>query len=96
MCRQAQIPVYLYNYLHYPLANTTQAGMFCIDQLVHSFHISLRTGKSSRSFGNNLIEGSHDQVVEFLDRLSAKPGGVDKDQWRAEIDGMYTRRRGQE
>ena len=70
--------------------------MVCIDQLIHSFHISLRTGKVARSFANNLIEGSHDQVVEFLDRLSARPGGVDKDQWRAEISRMYKTRRGQE
>jgi hypothetical protein len=68
----------------------------CIDRWIQSFHISLRTGKATRPFANNLIEDSHDQVVEFLDRLSAKPGGVDKDQWRAEIDSMYKTRRGQE
>lgn len=84
-------------YLHdYPLAKTTEERMICIDQLIHSFHISLQTGKLNRSFANNLIEGSHDQVVEFLDRLSAKPGGVDKEQWRKEIDSMYKNRRGQE
>jgi hypothetical protein len=70
--------------------------MVCIDQLIHSFHISLRTGKLNRSFANNLIEGSHDQVVEFLDQLSALPGGVDKDQWRREIRRMYKTRQGQE
>ena len=79
----------------YPRARTTSERMVCIDQLIHSFHISLRTGKATRSFANNLIEGSHDQVIEFLDRLSAKSGGVDKDQWRAEIDRMYKTRRGQ-
>ena len=84
-------------YLHdYPLARKTEERMVCIDQLIHSFHISLQTGKLNRSFANNLIEGSHDQVVEFLDRLSAKTGGVDKDQWRAEIQEMYKTRRGQE
>jgi hypothetical protein len=84
-------------YLHdYPRARKTEERMVCIDQLIHSFHISLRTDKAGRSFANNLIEGSHDQVVEFLDRLSARPGGVDKNQWRAEIDSMYNRRRGQE
>jgi hypothetical protein len=80
----------------YPCARKTEARMVCIDQLIHSFHISLRTGKASRSFANNLIEGSHDQVVEFLDRLSAKDSGVDKDQWRTEVNKMYLRRRGQE
>ncbi|HEY3473275.1 MAG TPA: hypothetical protein VGK56_01625 [Anaerolineales bacterium] len=84
-------------YLHeYPRARTTQQQMICIDQLIHSFHMSLRTGKASRSFANNLIEGSHDQVIEFLDRLSARAGGVDKERWRAEVNGMYKRRRGQE
>jgi hypothetical protein len=83
-------------YLHdYPRARKTEERMVCIDQLIHSFHISLQTGKASRSFSNNLIEGSHDQVVEFLDRLTGKTGGVDKDRWRAEIDGMFRRRRGQ-
>ena len=83
-------------YLHdYPRARTTKERMVCIDQLIHSFHISLRTGRAGRSFANNLIEGSHDQVVEFLDRLSAKADGVDKDHWRAEVDRMYRTRRGQ-
>jgi hypothetical protein len=80
----------------YPRARKTQERMVCIDQLIHSFHISLQTGKNTRSFANNLIEGSHDQVVEFLDQLSAMPGGVDKDQWRTEIRTMYRTRRGQE
>ena len=80
----------------YPRAKKTEERMVCIDQLIHSFHISLRTGKATRSFANNLIEGSHNQVVEFLDRLSANTGGVDKDHWRAEISRMYKTRRGQE
>lgn len=84
-------------YLHdYPRTKTTEERMVCIDQLIHSFHISLQTGQLNRSFANNLIEGSHDQVVAFLDRLSAKPGGVDKEQWRSDINKMYKRRRGQE
>ena len=83
-------------YLHdYPHARNTQERMICIDQLIHSFHISLRTGKATRSFGNNLIEGSHEQVVEFLDRLSARPDGVNKDRWRTEVNHMLRRRRGQ-
>ena len=82
-------------YLHdYPRARKTEERMVCIDQLIHSFHISLQTGKFNRSFANNLIEGSHDQVVAFLDRLSARTGGVDKEQWRAEIKSMYKTRRG--
>jgi hypothetical protein len=84
-------------YLHdYPLACKMEERMLCLDQLIHAFHISLRTGKAGRSFANNLIEGSHDQVVEFLDRLSARSGGVDKNEWRNEIGDMYRRRRGQD
>jgi hypothetical protein len=83
-------------YLHdYPCAKKTEERMVCIDQLIHSFHISLRTGRFNRSFANNLIEGSHDQVVEFLDKLSTKEGGTDKEQWRKQIGSMYETRRGQ-
>ncbi len=80
----------------YPRAQGMKEQMVCIDQLIHAFHISLRTGKPGRSFANNLIEGSHDQVVEFLDRLSAKPDGVDKERWRTEVNRMYNRRRERE
>lgn len=78
----------------YPLANGVKGQMVCIDQLIHSFHISLQTGRLNRSFANNLIEGSHDQVVEFLDRLSAITGGVNMEEWRADIGSMYETRRG--
>jgi hypothetical protein len=78
----------------YPQAKTPRECMFCIDQLIQTFHISLRTGKVSSSFGNNLIEGPHEKVVELLERLFTKEEGVNKDQWRVEIDGMYSRRRG--
>ena len=82
-------------YLHdYPLAKTPPERMVCIDQLIHAFHISLRTGKAGRSFANNLIEGSHDQVVELLERLYDKEGGVSKEEWRQEVQNMYKRRRG--
>lgn len=80
----------------YPQAQKTQERMVCIDQLIHTFHASPPTGKPGRSLANNLIEGSHDQVVELLDRLSARPDGVDKEQWRADVNRMYNRRRGQE
>ncbi|MBI4732281.1 MAG: hypothetical protein HY781_09210 [Chloroflexi bacterium] len=80
----------------YPQAKTPQERMVCIDQLIHAFHISLRTGKAGRSFGNNLIEGSHEDVVAFLDQLSATPSGVDKEEWRAEVERMYDRRRGRD
>jgi hypothetical protein len=80
----------------YPAARSAEERMVCIDQLIHAFHISLRTGKAGRSFANNLIEGSHEQVVELLDRLYAGPGRMDKEHWRGEIENMWRRRRGLE
>jgi hypothetical protein len=79
----------------YPRAQKTAARMVCIDQLIHTFHRNMQSGKPGRSFANNLIEGSHDQVVELLDRLSARLEGVDKEEWRADVSRMYSRRRGQ-
>ena len=64
--------------------------MVCIDQLIDSFHISLRTGKKTRSFTNVLIESSHDPAEEFHDRISAKTEGADKDLWRTESKSMYS------
>jgi hypothetical protein len=85
----------LETFLHdYPLAVSTQERMLCIDQLIHAFHISLRDGKVGRSFANNLIEGSHQQVLDLLDRLFALPGGVRKDEWRGKVEEMNRRRRG--
>ena len=79
----------------YPCAQRTEERMVCIDQLIHTFHSPV-PGKLNRSFANNLIEGSHDQVVELLDGLSARPDGVDKEEWRANIQRMYARRRAQD
>ncbi len=78
----------------YSRAKNSRERMVCIDQLIHAFHIGLLTHKAGRSFANNLIEGSHDQVVALLDRLFAKPDGVSKDEWRKEVGKMYDRRRG--
>ncbi len=78
----------------YPRARDSRERMVCIDQLIHAFHIGLLTHKAGRAFANNLIEGSHDQVVALLDRLFAKPDGVNKDEWRKEVGKMYDRRRG--
>jgi hypothetical protein len=80
----------------YPRAQKTEARMVCIDQLIHTFHRNMQSGKPGRSFANNLIEGSHDQVIELLDRLFARPDGVDKEEWRADVSRMYSRRRAQE
>src|SRR5262245_46371704 len=65
-----------------------------VDRLIHSFHWSLKEHLSARSVGNNLIDGDHDQVVEFLDELS----GVDEDHnksWHEAMQQMMRRRTGQ-
>ena len=74
--------------------------MVLIDQLIHAFHWDLRNPAANRSVANNLIEGSHNQVIAFLDRLSYGEGGTPmmaerKEQWR-EVSGrmMQFRRTG--
>jgi hypothetical protein len=67
--------------------------MVCIDQLICVFPIGLQTGKCNRFFACNLIEDLHDQVIQFLDQLSAQPGGVDWEQWRVQVQQMYANRR---
>jgi len=84
-------------YMHdYPLAKSSEERMVCIDQVIHAFHISLKTGQLNRSFANNLIEGSHKQVIDLLDRLYEHPGGVDKTRWRDNVERMFRRRRGED
>ena len=67
--------------------------MVLIDQLIHSFHWSLQQKLPARSAANNLIEGEHDQVVEFLDKLT----GLDADRnsaWRETVQQMMSHRKG--
>jgi len=64
-----------------------------IDRLIHEFHWDARLKLPNRSVSNNLIEGGHRQVVEFLAGLSA----IDperKQRWCATINRMWERRRG--
>ncbi len=67
--------------------------MVLIDRLIHRFHWSLKENQPARSAANNLIEGSHDQVVEFLDGLA----GVDSERkliWRETMQQTMRRRKG--
>ena len=80
-------------YQRYPQAQTYKDKMLLIDQLLHAFHWNLKLNLPSRSAANNLIEGSHDQVVAFLDKLS----GIDSDSkasWRETVQIMMKRRKG--
>jgi hypothetical protein len=67
--------------------------MVLIDQLIHSFHWSLKENLPARSVANNLIEGNHDQVVEFLDKLTGLDNGR-KETWRETMQQMMRRRKG--
>lgn len=60
----------------YPKTESPRERMLLIDRLIHAFHLSLKIGKTipHRSAANNLIEGSHEEVVAFLDRLTYGEG----------------------
>jgi Zn ribbon nucleic-acid-binding protein len=77
----------------YPAARSTQERMGCIDRLIHAFHWDLQQNLPNRSVANNLIEGSHLQVLALLDRLNEGNVAPDKAHWRATVDVMMARRR---
>jgi len=62
----------------FPLARTPQKKMLAIDRLIHGFHVFYRKtshdedprGEPTRPVAVNLIEGSLDDVVAFLDQLT--------------------------
>ncbi|MHB0857686.1 MAG: hypothetical protein ACYC5M_08960 [Anaerolineae bacterium] len=60
----------------YARAASPREKMLCIDRLIHAFHQGIRAEGGHRSAANNLIEGRHDQVVAFLDRLAYGEGGT--------------------
>jgi hypothetical protein len=78
----------------YPRARSAQERMVCIDRLVHAFHWDLKQNLPNRSVANNLIEGSHAQVLALLDRLNEGDVSADKDRWREIVQTMNQRRRG--
>ena len=56
----------------FPTARTPTERLLAIDRLIHSFHHELQG--STRPAGINLIEGSLDEVLEFLTALSRDGG----------------------
>ncbi len=82
----------------YGKAKTARERTFQIDQLIHAFHWDMKQRVPNRSVGNNLIVGSHQEVVAFLDGLS--DGGENaigtveaKTQWRETVQHMWKRRK---
>lgn len=74
-------------------ARTPRERMVQIDQLLHAFHCDLKTNAPVRAFANNLIEGSHWDVVRFLDELSLGPqtspdAEQAKQEWRQKVKTM--------
>lgn len=83
----------------YERAASPQERMIAIDQLIHAFHQFLTSPAPHRSLANNLIEGSHVQVVALLDALSygaaSTPGLAESQRrWRAQAAAMWGFRRG--
>lgn len=54
----------------FPRAQSPQEKMVLIDQLIHGFHHYLRSGRTRRPVGVNLIDGDLGFVIQFLDHLS--------------------------
>ena len=56
----------------YPRCRTARDKMVAVDQLIHSFHYSLRADPTlpTRPAAVNLIEGRLTDIVPFLDALS--------------------------
>jgi predicted RNA-binding Zn-ribbon protein involved in translation (DUF1610 family) len=79
----------------YPRARTRDGKMILVDQLLHDFHRDSKTRTPHRSASNNLVEGSLQQVVAFLDSITYD-GGVNKDDWRADAAAADRKRNHQD
>lgn len=88
------VEAYLTFYRTYPEARTYKQKMLLIDQLIHSFHIDLKTGREVKSIASKLLEGNKKTVVRFLNELSAINPEA-KETWRRKmtmtIDGRIVR-----
>jgi hypothetical protein len=85
------IEAFLSFYRRYPKARTYRDKMLLIDQLIHSFHVSEKTGVPYKSVASKLLEGNKKAVVRFLDDLSARDPDA-KQEWRLAVAGTIDRR----
>jgi hypothetical protein len=60
----------------FPRAKAPAEKMLLIDNLIHNFHLFLRSGRPGRPVAMNLINGPQEFVVNFLDHLSAGPAST--------------------
>ncbi len=78
-------------YRRYPNAKVYKEKMLLIDRLVHSFHVSEKTGELTKSVASKLLEGNKKAVVRFLDDLSALQPD-EKEKWRRTVARTIDRR----
>ena len=76
----------------FPRAREPRPKLMLIDQLLHSFHWDLRAGAPNRLAANNLVEGSHRQVLELLDELGRERPETQPSEWRQDVARMLHRR----
>jgi predicted RNA-binding Zn-ribbon protein involved in translation (DUF1610 family) len=79
-------------FLHdWPAARTAELKMASVDQLIHGFHYSFRDRPTlpSRPVGPNLIHGKLEDVIRFLDGLSAGPDHAETRQEWAQTLATY-------
>ena len=78
----------------FPQARKPAEKMLQIDLLIHGFHHYLRSGRTRRPVGVNLIDGDLQFVIEFLDQLTYGPGSTpgvqqNRDEWRENIHSHF-------
>lgn len=85
----------------YPRAQSIRERVILIDRLLHAFHHSLKAGSDvpHHAAANNLVEGSHENVVALLDRLTygkeSTPGLAEaRERWQGDVETMRAVRRG--
>jgi predicted RNA-binding Zn-ribbon protein involved in translation (DUF1610 family) len=82
----------------FPKASLPTEKMLLVDMLIHGFHHFIRSGRTRRPVGVNLIDGNLEFVIDFLDRLaygSASTPGLQQTQsaWREKIKSLRNSKR---
>lgn len=88
--------VYMQDFIrNYEQAKDDRVVVTAVDRVIHQFHWQLQHSDiPNRSVANNLIEGNHDVIVEFLLKLSSRSGLTNKD-WKTLATQMMIKRKGQ-
>lgn len=80
----------------FPRLRRAADKMLAIDRLIHGFHQELRYDGPNRSAANNLIEGSHDQILAMLDELASGESTPPerqllREQWQVDVSRLRRR-----